>query len=186
VPSTPETLYDVLRVPQNASTDAVRQAFRAFVQAHHPDRAKDEADRKERTHRMVAANAAWATLRDPKARAAYDATLAAQAKAQELDELLQRSREAAARAKARADARPTDDDLLRRARKVAEQMRRATEAWERRRPPEAATWDEEYQRVYMGTLGRVRAAAMADAFDGLRAVLGPEARGLLDALMGAA
>jgi hypothetical protein len=65
----PLTLYEVLGVPPSAPPAAVRQAYVALARQHHPDREGGDAST------MRAVNEAWATLRDPVRRAAYDLTL---------------------------------------------------------------------------------------------------------------
>jgi curved DNA-binding protein CbpA len=60
--------YAVLGVPVNADVDAIAAAYRDKARRHHPDVSADaEADR-----RMAEINDAWATLRDPERRAAWD------------------------------------------------------------------------------------------------------------------
>jgi curved DNA-binding protein CbpA len=60
--------YEVLGVPVHADANAIAAAYRALARRHHPDvsRAPD-AER-----RMAEINAAWAILREPGRRAAYD------------------------------------------------------------------------------------------------------------------
>jgi curved DNA-binding protein CbpA len=60
--------YAVLGVPVHAGPDAIAAAYRDKARRHHPDVSADpEAER-----RMAEINAAWATLRDPDRRAAWD------------------------------------------------------------------------------------------------------------------
>ncbi len=63
------THYEVLRVEPTAPIAEVRRAYVALARQHHPDRANGDADS------MRAINDAWATLRDPDRRAAYDVSL---------------------------------------------------------------------------------------------------------------
>jgi curved DNA-binding protein CbpA len=65
------THYDVLGVARTAPDGEVRRAYVARAREHHPDRSGGDADA------MRAVNDAWATLRDPERRAAYDRTLSA-------------------------------------------------------------------------------------------------------------
>lgn len=62
------THYDVLGIPEGASPEAVRQAYRRLVKASHPDRAGDPA-------RFRRVTQAYGVLSDPVRRAAYDRTL---------------------------------------------------------------------------------------------------------------
>ena len=66
--------YDVLGVPSDASQDQIRKAFRERVRACHPDRVAnlDEDLRKLAEEKMVELNEAYAVLRNPARRAAYD------------------------------------------------------------------------------------------------------------------
>jgi hypothetical protein len=60
--------YSVLGVPVHADPDAIAAAYRDQARRHHPDvSAEPDAER-----RMAEINAAWATLRDPARRAAWD------------------------------------------------------------------------------------------------------------------
>lgn len=59
--------YAVLRVPHNASDEAISTAYRTLARKHHPDRAGDGS-----TGVMSAINAAWELLGTRKARAAYE------------------------------------------------------------------------------------------------------------------
>ena len=60
--------YAVLGVPVHADLDAIAAAYRDKARRHHPD--VSDAPDAERT--MADINAAWATLRDPDRRAAWD------------------------------------------------------------------------------------------------------------------
>lgn len=60
--------YAVLGVPVHADLDAIGAAYRDKARRHHPD-VSDEPDAEKQ---MAEINAAWATLRDPDRRAAWD------------------------------------------------------------------------------------------------------------------
>lgn len=72
------THYDLLGVAPEASTDAIRAAYRRQARLHHPDTQPDadpeEAEAARRT--MAALNTAWEVLGDPARRHDYDAGLA--------------------------------------------------------------------------------------------------------------
>lgn len=61
--------YAALGVPPDADAPAIRAAYRAVMRAHHPDRRPDDT---ASAVRVIEANAAWAVLRDPARREAYD------------------------------------------------------------------------------------------------------------------
>jgi len=61
--------YELLQVRQTADFEVIRAAYRALAQKCHPDLGGSDA-------RMAALNDAWAVLRDPHTRAAYDRQLA--------------------------------------------------------------------------------------------------------------
>lgn len=61
--------YDILGVKHDATTDAIRSAFRRRAKSLHPD--KDSGTEAA----MVRLNEAYDTLKDPQRRQAYDATL---------------------------------------------------------------------------------------------------------------
>lgn len=63
------TYYAILGVAPNADTEVIRRAWRAQVVRLHPDRMPRAGERL----RLV--NHAWAILKDPQKRAAYDAAL---------------------------------------------------------------------------------------------------------------
>ncbi len=58
-------LYELLQVRPTADFEVIRAAYRALAQKYHPDLGGTEAG-------MAALNDAWAVLRDPHARVAYD------------------------------------------------------------------------------------------------------------------
>ncbi len=60
--------YAVLGVARDAAADAIKKAYRKLARKYHPDVSKDPDG--ERKFKEVAE--AWATLRDPEKRAAYD------------------------------------------------------------------------------------------------------------------
>jgi curved DNA-binding protein CbpA len=66
--------YKTLQVDFEADVDVIQAAYRRLAQKHHPDRVEgpNAASATEARDRMVAINAAWAILRDPARRAAYD------------------------------------------------------------------------------------------------------------------
>lgn len=61
-------LYKILQVDPEADPEIIQAAYRRLAQKFHPDLAAG----REAADRMVLINLAWATLRDPVARAAYD------------------------------------------------------------------------------------------------------------------
>jgi curved DNA-binding protein CbpA len=68
--------YTILGVTAKASDDDLYHAFRGLVRQHHPDtRASSESDN-DADQRLQAILTAYATLRDPIRRAAYDRTRA--------------------------------------------------------------------------------------------------------------
>ena len=58
-------LYEVLQIPQNASADDIKKAFRKAAKEHHPDKGGDSEKFKE-------VNAAYEVLSDPEKRKIYD------------------------------------------------------------------------------------------------------------------
>jgi curved DNA-binding protein CbpA len=60
--------YKVLQVDSEAELEVIQAAYRRLAQKYHPDVARDPVA----AERMAAINAAWAVLRDPGRRAAYD------------------------------------------------------------------------------------------------------------------
>lgn len=65
--------YAVLQIPHGASQQEIARAYRALMRRHHPDVASGEAVPAE----LQLVMQAFATLRDPKRRAAYDRELLA-------------------------------------------------------------------------------------------------------------
>ena len=60
--------YKTLQVDPEADPEIIQAAYRRLAQKYHPDLATTP----EAAARMVAINNAWAVLRDPESRAAYD------------------------------------------------------------------------------------------------------------------
>ena len=71
--ATEETLYAVLGVARNASSDEIRAGYRAAAALYHPDSNSSDPARFERV------KAAYATLRDPTAKQSYDNELGLEA-----------------------------------------------------------------------------------------------------------
>ncbi len=61
--------YKVLQVDPEAEAEVVQAAYRRLARKYHPD----VAESPEAATRMATINAAWAVLKDPRRRAAYDA-----------------------------------------------------------------------------------------------------------------
>ena len=61
--------YEVLGVPQDASKDAVKQAYRRLAMAHHPDRNPDASGADEKFKEITEA---YQVLSDPRKRENYD------------------------------------------------------------------------------------------------------------------
>lgn len=64
----PPDPYKVLQVDPEADPEVIQAAYRRLAQKYHPDLAADG----DAARRMVAINDAWAILRDPESRAAFD------------------------------------------------------------------------------------------------------------------
>ena len=64
--------YRTLGVPASASSDELRDAYRALARRLHPDRVADPSARRGADDRMAKVNEAWRVLGDPDLRAAYD------------------------------------------------------------------------------------------------------------------
>jgi curved DNA-binding protein CbpA len=60
--------YKVLQVDPEADPEVIQAAYRRLAQKYHPDLAPDG----DAAGRMVAINEAWAILREPESRAAFD------------------------------------------------------------------------------------------------------------------
>ena len=87
----PRNPFTVLELPLDASTDAIKGAWRRLARQHHPDVvSSDPATERRSTRTMAEINAAYQELRDPAKRRVH--------------------RDAAARA-ARAEGRPVPGDL---------------------------------------------------------------------------
>jgi curved DNA-binding protein CbpA len=67
VPEAPDP-YKVLQVDPEAEDEVIQAAYRRLAQKYHPDRSPGQAA----IDRMVAINAAWEAVGDPKRRAEYD------------------------------------------------------------------------------------------------------------------
>jgi hypothetical protein len=93
MPSASATCYSTLGIANSATPEEVEAAWRRKIKRVHPDLAKSEADRVDRTRLSAQVNAAYTTLHDQGKRAAYDLGL-------------RRAEEAAAQAAAERRARP--------------------------------------------------------------------------------
>jgi curved DNA-binding protein CbpA len=60
--------YKILQVDPEAEDEVIQAAYRRIAQKYHPDRSTGQ----EAIDRMVAINAAWETIGDPKRRASFD------------------------------------------------------------------------------------------------------------------
>ena len=67
--------YRQLQVTRDADAEVIERAYKTLSMKYHPDRV-DGSQRAGATKRMQAINEAYAVLRDPVRRRAYDATLA--------------------------------------------------------------------------------------------------------------
>lgn len=65
-----DDLYEVLQVSPNADAEVIEAAYKRLATRYHPDRNRSE----DATRRMVALNAAYDVLKDPRRRARYDRT----------------------------------------------------------------------------------------------------------------
>lgn len=95
------TLYSVLRIPENASSDDIKQAFRKLVKLWHPDLHPDDMSAEKR---MQEINEAYTVLSDPVKKRKYDDTLSQKRAALRAKEEEQARKEARARAAAAAAA----------------------------------------------------------------------------------
>lgn len=66
--------YRTLQVTRDADAEVIERAYKALSLKYHPDRSGGTDP--EATRRMQSINEAYATLRDPARRKAYDQTLA--------------------------------------------------------------------------------------------------------------
>ncbi len=73
------THYDTLGVPVGAAPEVVRDAYKELARRYHPDANAREApeERRRTEQRMREVNEAWAVLRDPGSKAAYDRRIGA-------------------------------------------------------------------------------------------------------------
>jgi hypothetical protein len=71
------THYDTLGVPEGAGPDVVREAYKELARRFHPDTnaLSASAERARTDSIMREVNEAWAVLRDPDRRAAYDRSI---------------------------------------------------------------------------------------------------------------
>ncbi len=98
------TLYSVLRIPENASSDEIKQAFRRLVKLWHPDLHPDDMSAEKR---MQEINEAYTVLSDPIKKKKYDDTLSqkrAVLRAKQEEQALKEARAKAAMQAARAAA----------------------------------------------------------------------------------
>ena len=99
------TLYSVLRVPEEATAEEIKQAYRKLVKLWHPDLHHDDMSAEKR---MAEINEAYTVLSDPAKKLKYDNTLSskrAQERAKQEEEQRKAARAAAAKAAAeRANA----------------------------------------------------------------------------------
>ena len=68
------THYEVLGVPEAATRQEIRRAYRELARRHHPDRyaGTDAAGLERARRRMATLNRAWEVLGDPRRRRSYD------------------------------------------------------------------------------------------------------------------
>ena len=68
------THYEVLGVPEAATRQEIRRAYRELARRHHPDRyaGTDPAGLERARRRMATLNRAWEVLGDPRRRRSYD------------------------------------------------------------------------------------------------------------------
>lgn len=92
------TLYSVLRVPENATPEELKQAYRKLVKLWHPDLHPDDMSAEKR---MAEINEAYTVLSDPAKKLKYDNSLSSKRAAQRAKEEEQ-ARKAAANTGARA------------------------------------------------------------------------------------
>ncbi|KAI3850305.1 hypothetical protein MKX03_028861 [Papaver bracteatum] len=70
--SAPSSLYEILRVKENASAVEIKTAYRNLAKRVHPDVATSESDSRD----FMEIHKAYTTLYDPTARANYDLSIA--------------------------------------------------------------------------------------------------------------
>ncbi|MCL7046610.1 hypothetical protein MKW94_016580 [Papaver nudicaule] len=70
--SAPSSLYEILRVKENASAVEIKTAYRSLAKRVHPDVATSESDSRD----FMEIHKAYTTLYDPTARANYDLSIA--------------------------------------------------------------------------------------------------------------
>lgn len=73
-----KTHYESLGVPEDATSAQIKEAYRREAMKWHPDRHESESAKDDAHRRFKEIGEAYRTLRDPEARAAYDAELALQ------------------------------------------------------------------------------------------------------------
>jgi len=71
----PASLYEVLRIKQNATTVEIKSAYRNLAKVYHPDSSLRRSESGERD--FIEIHDAYETLSDPSARAVYDLSLMA-------------------------------------------------------------------------------------------------------------
>ncbi|KAL5577749.1 hypothetical protein UlMin_019448 [Ulmus minor] len=72
------SLYEILRVKQNASPSEIKTAYRSLAKVYHPDVADSSEESDCDGSDFIEIHNAYATLSDPSARALYDLSLGAQ------------------------------------------------------------------------------------------------------------
>ena len=77
------TLYSVLRVPENATPEELKQAYRKLVKLWHPDLHPDDMSAEKR---MAEINEAYTVLSDPAKKLKYDNSLSSKRAAQRAKE----------------------------------------------------------------------------------------------------
>lgn len=93
------TLYSVLRVPENASPEEIKQAYRKLVKLWHPDLHPDDMSAEKR---MAEINEAYTVLSDPAKKWKYDDDLSRKRSQLRAKQEAQARKEAAAAAAAAA------------------------------------------------------------------------------------
>ncbi|XP_009780404.1 chaperone protein dnaJ 11, chloroplastic-like [Nicotiana tabacum] len=73
---TPASLYEVLRVKENASAKEIKAAYRNLAKLYHPDAASRPEESSDDRH-FIEIHDAYVTLSDPVSRALYDVKLSA-------------------------------------------------------------------------------------------------------------